>query len=43
VSLSPKGPEIYVTTRKIVDGYRAVNEVKVVKLSGWKDGKVRPS
>jgi len=40
VSLSPKGPEIYVTTRRIVDGYKAVNEVKVLKLSGWKDGKV---
>jgi DNA-binding beta-propeller fold protein YncE len=40
VSLSPKGPEIYVTTRRIVDGYQAKNEVKVLKLSGWKDGKV---
>jgi DNA-binding beta-propeller fold protein YncE len=40
VALSPKGPEIYVTTRKIVDGYQAKNEVKVIKLSGWKDGKV---
>ncbi|MHC4917718.1 MAG: NHL repeat-containing protein, partial [Planctomycetota bacterium] len=40
VALSPKGEEIYVTTRKIVNGYKAVNEIKVVKLSGWKDGKV---
>ncbi|MFQ5809971.1 MAG: hypothetical protein ACE5JM_10165, partial [Armatimonadota bacterium] len=40
VALSPKGQEIYVTTRKIVDGYKAVNEVRVVKLSGWQDGKV---
>ncbi len=40
VALSPKGKEIYVTTRKIVNGYKAVNEVKVLKLSGWKDGKV---
>ena len=35
-----KGKEIYVTTRKILNGYKAVNEVKVVKLSGWKDGRV---
>ena len=40
IALSPNGPEIYVTTRKVVDGYKAVNEVKVIKLSGWKDGKV---
>ncbi|MBM4041805.1 MAG: hypothetical protein FJ290_25180 [Planctomycetes bacterium] len=40
VALSPKGPEVYVTTRRIVNGYKAVNEVKVLKLSGWKDGKV---
>jgi len=36
----PPGQEVYLTTRRIVDGYQAVNEVKVVKLSGWKDGKV---
>lgn len=40
VALSPRGPEIYVTTRRIVNGYKAVNEVRVVKLSGWRDGKV---
>ncbi len=40
VALSPKGPEIYVTTRRIVNGYKSVNEVRVLKLSGWKDGKV---
>ena len=40
VALSPKGEELYVTTRRIVNGYKAFNEVKVVKLSGWKDGKV---
>ncbi|MCX7804344.1 MAG: hypothetical protein N3A38_04045 [Planctomycetota bacterium] len=40
VALSPGGQHIYVTTRRIVDGYRAINEVRVVKLSGWKDGKV---
>ena len=40
VALSPRGEGIYVTTRRIVDGYKSVNEVKVVKLSGWKDGKV---
>ncbi len=40
VALSPKGPEIYVTTRRIVNGYKSVNEVKVLKLSGWKEGKV---
>jgi DNA-binding beta-propeller fold protein YncE len=40
VALSPKGEELYVTTRRIVNGYKGVNEIKVVKLSGWKDGKV---
>jgi len=40
VALSPKGQEIYVTTRRIVNGYKSVNEVKVLKLSGWKDGRV---
>jgi hypothetical protein len=40
VALSPNGEELYVTTRRVVDGYKAVNEVKVLKLSGWKDGKV---
>ncbi|HPD14886.1 MAG TPA: hypothetical protein PLE19_08050 [Planctomycetota bacterium] len=40
VALSPKGPGVYVTTRRIVNGYKAVNEVKLLKLSGWKDGKV---
>jgi hypothetical protein len=40
VAISASGPQIYVTTRKIVDGYKAVNEVKVIKLSGWKDGRV---
>jgi len=39
VALGPKG-EIYLTTRRIVDGYKAVNEVKVLKLSGWKDGQI---
>ena len=33
IALSPKGDVVYVTTRRIVDGYKAVNEVKVLKLS----------
>jgi hypothetical protein len=40
IALSPKGEEVFVTTRKIVNGYKAINEIKVVKLSGWKNGKV---
>jgi hypothetical protein len=32
VALSPNGADIYVTTRKVVDGYKAVNEVKVLKI-----------
>lgn len=40
VVLSPRGEEIYVVTRRIIDGYKAVNEFRIVKLSGWKDGKV---
>ncbi|MFW6158740.1 MAG: hypothetical protein ACOC8E_05220 [Planctomycetota bacterium] len=40
VALSPKGDAVYVTTRRVVDGYKAVNEVKVLKLSGWKNGEV---
>ena len=40
VALSPTGETLYVCTRKIVDGYKAVNEFRVLKLSGWKDGKV---
>lgn len=40
VALSPRGEELYVTTRKIINGYKAVNEVRALKLSGWKDGKV---
>jgi SMP-30/gluconolaconase/LRE-like protein len=33
VALGPKGDTVYVTTRRIVDGYKAVNEVKVLKIS----------
>jgi len=40
LALSPRDGTIYVTTRRIINGYKAVNEVKVLKLSGWKDGKV---
>ena len=40
VALSPRGSEVYVTTRKVVDGYQARNEVSVLKLSGAKDGRV---
>ncbi|MGQ9661844.1 MAG: hypothetical protein ACUVWX_05825 [Kiritimatiellia bacterium] len=40
VVVSSTGGELYVTTRKILDGYHARNEVKVVKLSGAPDGKV---
>ncbi|MCX7590945.1 MAG: hypothetical protein N2255_04885 [Kiritimatiellae bacterium] len=40
VVLSSAGPELYVTTRKILDGYKARNEVKVVKLSAWQNGTV---
>ncbi|MBN1422189.1 MAG: hypothetical protein JXP34_25670 [Planctomycetes bacterium] len=38
-----RGEEIYVTTRKVIDGYKAINEVKVLKLSGWKDGRILAS
>lgn len=40
VALSPDGQTVYVSTRKVVNGYQAVNEFRVLKLSGWKDGKV---
>lgn len=39
IALGPGG-EIYVTTRKVIDGYKSTNEVSVLKLSGWKQGKV---
>jgi hypothetical protein len=39
ISLAPDGT-VYVSTRKIIDGYRAVNEFRVLKLSGARDGKV---
>ncbi|MGQ9661963.1 MAG: hypothetical protein ACUVWX_06455 [Kiritimatiellia bacterium] len=40
IALSPTGPEIYVTTRRVIDGYTARNEIKVIKLSGWNNGTV---
>ncbi len=40
VALSPRDKTVYVTTRKIIDGYKAVNEFRVVKLSAAIDGKV---
>ncbi|MCX7590629.1 MAG: hypothetical protein N2255_03270 [Kiritimatiellae bacterium] len=40
VALSTTGPEIYVTTRRVIDGYTARNEIKVIKLSGWNNGTV---
>ena len=43
VALSTAGPEIYVSTRKVVDGYKAQNEIGVLKLSGWNDGRVLAS
>ena len=40
--VSPGGKDgcVYVTTRKVIDGYKAVNEFRVVKLSSAVDGKV---
>jgi sugar lactone lactonase YvrE len=40
VAVRPRGPEIYVATRRIIDGYKARNEIRLLKLSGWKDGQV---
>jgi len=40
VALSPRDKTVYVTTRKIIDGYKAINEFRVVKLSAAVDGKV---
>jgi len=40
LALSPGDDTIYVSTRKVIDGYKAKNEFKVLKLSGWKDGRV---
>ncbi|MEX0703491.1 MAG: hypothetical protein WD069_15455 [Planctomycetales bacterium] len=38
IALGPDGRTIYVATRKIVDGYQAVNDFAVVKLSAAIDG-----
>jgi hypothetical protein len=43
VALSTAGPEVYVSTRKVLDGYKARNEISILKLSGWKDGRVLAS
>ena len=40
VAVSPDGSDLYVTTRKVIDGYKAKNEVSVLKLSGWNPGKI---
>jgi len=40
VALSPAGGTVYVSTRKVIDGYKAINEFRVVKLSSAVDGKV---
>lgn len=40
VALGPRGQGVYVATRKVIDGYKAVNEFRVVKLSSAIDGKV---
>ena len=40
VSLHPTGETAYVTTRRVIDGYKAINEFRVVKLSSTIDGKV---
>lgn len=40
VAPSPGDEAVYVTTRKVIDGYKAVNEFRVVKLSSAIDGRV---
>ncbi len=40
VALGPERGELYVTTRKVLDGYKARNEIAVLRLSGWNEGKV---
>ena len=40
VSLSPVDRTVYVCTRKVIDGYKAINEFRVVKLSGAIGGQV---
>ena len=39
VALGADGRTVYVTTRKIADGYKAINELGVVKLSSAVDGR----
>jgi len=34
------GGEVYVTTRRIVDGYKARNEIALLRLTGWDNGRV---
>ncbi|MGB2820088.1 MAG: hypothetical protein WBF17_03845, partial [Phycisphaerae bacterium] len=40
VALHPTDETAYVATRRIIDGYKAINEFRVVKLSSAVDGKV---
>jgi len=40
VSVSPTDQTVYVCTRKVIDGYKAINEFRVVKLSKAVDGQV---
>jgi hypothetical protein len=39
VALSPSDQTVYVCARKVIDGYKAVNEFRVVKLSGGVGGR----
>jgi sugar lactone lactonase YvrE len=40
VTPAPAGQTVYVVTRRIIDGYKATNEFRIVKLSKAVDGKV---
>jgi DNA-binding beta-propeller fold protein YncE len=40
VATSPADPTVYVCTRKVIDGYKAINEFRVIKLSQAAGGRV---
>jgi len=40
VALGPGGKSVYVTTRKVINGYKAINEFRVIRLSAAAGGRV---